>query len=200
MMKKIATIMAIIFAVCLFMTGQSIAEEERVPGEVRESLDTEMQTYDEMRTGAEDEQLPGARQGGLRTSPDDEMQTGWMTGLGQSMQVSKLMDKEVQGQNQENLGSVSDLYVSQDGRIEYLLISKDDEMVPIPWNQVQLTDQEDALTINITEQRFEDAPAFSEADLEQNEWQQEVRGFYGQEQQEAQDDLGGDEEYRTIGD
>jgi sporulation protein YlmC with PRC-barrel domain len=43
------------------------------------------------------------------------------------MQVSKLMDKEVQGQNQENLGSVSDLYVSQDGRVEYLLISRGDD-------------------------------------------------------------------------
>jgi hypothetical protein len=41
-------------------------------------------------------------------------------------------------------------------------------MVPIPFDQVQLTDQEDALTVNITEQRLEDAPAFSEADLEQD--------------------------------
>jgi sporulation protein YlmC with PRC-barrel domain len=225
-MKKIATIMAIVFAVCLFMTGQSIAEEEQVPGEVRESHDTEMQTYDEMQTSDEDKQVPGARQGGLRESADTEMQTSWMTGLGQSLQVSKLMDKEVQGQNQENLGSVSDLYVSQDGRIEYLLISRDDDMVPIPWDQVQQMDQEDALIVNITEQKFEDAPAFSEADFEQEEWRQEVRGYYGQEQQdlemeggqeaqdplemrqtdeetlgqEAQDDLEGEEEYRTIGD
>ncbi|MFW5810325.1 MAG: PRC-barrel domain-containing protein [Thermodesulfobacteriota bacterium] len=112
------------------------------------------------------------------------MQTGQMhQGSGQGMQASKLMEKEVQGQNQKKLGTVSDLYMSEDGKVEYLIISKGEDLIPIPWDQVQQMGQEEALTVNTDEQKLENAPAFSENDFQQSGWQQEVRGYYGQEQQ-----------------
>lgn len=165
MMKKIATIMAIVFTVCLLMTGQSMAA-----GEQKTSETGQTKTWKEGQT--------------------TEMQTGQMRqGSGQGMQASKLMDMEVQDQNQKKLGTVSDLFVSEDGKVEYLIISKGgmmgmgEDLIPIPWDQVQQMDQEEALTVNIDEQKLENAPTFSENDFQQPGWQQEVRGYYGQEQQ-----------------
>jgi sporulation protein YlmC with PRC-barrel domain len=179
MMKKIATIMAIVFAVCLFMTGQSIAAGAG-----------------QTDTRTDQQQTPGVGQDQTQQTPGIGQAETWREGqaagqgLGMGIQASKLMDMDVQGQNQENLGSVSDLYVSEDGRVEYLFISRGGvmgigaDLVPIPFDQVQRMDEEDTLFVNITEQRLENAPAFSEDDLQRTEWQQEVRGYYGQEQQD----------------
>jgi sporulation protein YlmC with PRC-barrel domain len=183
-MKKIATIMAIVFAVCLFMTGQSIAAGGQTTGAAGQ---TETRTGQQPATGADQTQT--------QQTPGISQSETWGEGqaaqsLGQGLQASKLMDMEVQGQNQENLGNVSDLYVSEDGKVEYLFISRGgvmgigEDLVPIPWDQVQRMGEEDTLIVNITEQRLENAPAFSEDDLQQMEWQQEVRGYYGQEQQD----------------
>ncbi len=66
-----------------------------------------------------------------------------MQGTSESSRVSKLMDIEVQGQNQKKLGKVSDLIVNGQGKIEYLIISSGgiagmgENHTPIPWDSVQ---------------------------------------------------------------
>ncbi len=116
-------------------------------------------------------------------------------GMHQSHQVSKLMDKEVQGQNENKIGKVSDLIVNEQGQIEYLIISSGgivgigENFIPIPWDKVQQTGQEDALVVNIDENQLKNAPKFSENALDQPEWQNEVRGYYGAGQQGSQEDI-----------
>ena len=107
---------------------------------------------------------------------------------------SELMDKDVHDQQGNELGSVNDLVISRDGEVEFLVVSEgdgilglgEDELTPIPFDQVDLdayTDEDDAITVQIDEQRFRDAPSFSDDQWEtftRGEMDQEVRGYYEQ--------------------
>jgi hypothetical protein len=77
MMKKIATIMAIVFAVCLFMTGQSIAAEEQSSWGGQTDTRTEACR---LRGSArrQTQQTPGA----ARLRAPMRNANSWMTGLG----------------------------------------------------------------------------------------------------------------------
>ncbi len=109
---------------------------------------------------------------------------------------SELMDKEVHDQQGNELGSVNDLVISRDGEVEFLVVSEGDgvlglgeeELTPIPFDKVDLdayTEEDDAITVKIDQQQFTEAPSFSDDQWEtftQGEMDQEVRGYYGEEE------------------
>ncbi len=109
---------------------------------------------------------------------------------------SELMDKEVHDQQGNELGSVNDLVISREGEIEFLVVSEgdgllglgEDELTPIPFDKVDLdafTEEDDAIVVQIDQQQFTEAPSFSDDQWEtftQGEMDQEVRGYYGEEE------------------
>ncbi len=189
--KKVVPVAVI--AGCLFVGGQSVAAGEG---------------YKSPKTQTDEQIQQTQTQKGRSHSQFGQSQ---MQGTSENRRVSNLMDKEVQGQNQKKLGKVSDLIVNGQGQVEYLIISSGgiaglgENHTPIPWDSVQQSGQEDALVVNIDENQLKNAPKFSEKTFDQPEWQNEVRGYYGDGQQDSQEnirfddqDRGGTQEDRTY--
>jgi sporulation protein YlmC with PRC-barrel domain len=119
-----------------------------------------------------------------------------------SIRASELMDKSVKDQQGNEIGSVEDLIVSQEGEVEFLILSEgaeflgigEEEFIPIPWDQVDAqgySPDQDELTVNVDEQTLREAPTFTDDEWQtftQGDMDQEVRGYYGQEQDPAMED------------
>jgi sporulation protein YlmC with PRC-barrel domain len=97
-----------------------------------------------------------------------------------------ILGKEAVTANGENLGSVEDVAISQDGRIAYVILARGEilgvggKLVPIPWNMVSFrmpaeqrepgqradkTSEDAKLVINVAKQDLDQAPT-----LNSDEW------------------------------
>lgn len=109
-----------------------------------------------------------------------------------SIRVSELMDLTVHDQQGNEIGDVSDLVVSREGEVEFLIVSEgaqflglgEEDLIPIPWDMVQ-ADQfipdEDIITVNVDEQTLREAPTFTDDQWEaftRGDMDQQVRGYY----------------------
>lgn len=124
-----------------------------------------------------------------------------------SIRASELMDKSVKDQQGTEIGSIKELIVSKEGEVDFLVLSGEEDLIPVPWDQVDAqgySQEQDSLTVNVDEQTIKDAPSFTEDEWQtftQGEMDQEVRGYYGQEQDPAmeQDEWQMDEEQPDQG-
>ena len=109
--------------------------------------------------------------------------------------ASSLMDYDVQDAEGNKVGSVSDIMIGPDGNVEYIVLSEgasflgfgDTDLIPVPWNKVntgQIGEDQDAVMLSLSKEELENAPVFNEDEWQaflQGERQQEVRGYYGTE-------------------
>lgn len=124
----------------------------------------------------------------------EKASAGEMTG-NNAIQASSLMDREVQDAEGNKIGSVADMMIGPDGNVEYIVLSEgagflglgDKDRMPLPWSKVETGDigeNQEALTVSLSKQELENAPAFNEEEWQaflKGEKQQEVRGYYGTE-------------------
>jgi hypothetical protein len=98
--------------------------------------------------------------------------------------ADKLMDQSLVSQEGEELGSIDNLVISEDGEV-FIALSRVDngDMVLIPWEAANLhKGEDDKLTASITEQQLEGAPTFQEyAEIASPHYEQEVHGYFGTE-------------------
>jgi hypothetical protein len=96
--------------------------------------------------------------------------------------VDDLKDQTVNSIDGEELGTIDNLLISDNGDV-FIVLSKDDKMVPVPWEAANLSKgQDDKLTSSITQQQLEGAPSMEDvADFSQHE--QEARGYFGTDSQ-----------------
>ena len=109
--------------------------------------------------------------------------------------ASSLMDYDVQDAQGNKVGSVSDIMIDQDGKVEYIVLSEgasflgfgDTDLVPVPWNKVDtghIGEDQDAVILSLSKEELENAPVFNADEWQaflKGERQQEVRGYYGTE-------------------
>jgi sporulation protein YlmC with PRC-barrel domain len=148
----------------------------------------------------------GSDKAGQAAVPDDAGQSamaGDRTQVEEQTNAAGLSDAEflktsdiigrtiVSGQG-EDLGSIEDLIIGDDGRVQYLILSRGgvmgmgDEFVPIPWIAADLRVQEDRLISSLDLQTIENAPSLNSEELANfgsPEFEQEVHGFYGTQPQ-----------------
>ncbi len=112
-----------------------------------------------------------------------------------AIQASFLMDREVQDAQGNKIGSVTDIMIGPDGKVEYIVLSEgsgllglgEKDFMPVPWSKVNtgnIAKDQEALTLSLNKQELENAPTFNEEEWQaflQGERQQEVRGYYGTE-------------------
>jgi sporulation protein YlmC with PRC-barrel domain len=103
--------------------------------------------------------------------------------VGEFLKLSELMDKEVKDQAGQEIGSIKDVLVSQEGEAKYLIFSHEDKMIPVPWEAAKLQVQQDEVTAQIDQQRLAAAPSFEEGQWPQFEtnYEQEIHTYYGTE-------------------
>jgi sporulation protein YlmC with PRC-barrel domain len=88
----------------------------------------------------------------------------------------------------QQLGEVKDLTLSDDGRVEYLMISRGgvwgfgSKLYAIPWKAAIARIHENALIVGLSKDRFESAPTFDNWNaFENGGYEQQVRAYYGEE-------------------
>jgi sporulation protein YlmC with PRC-barrel domain len=111
--------------------------------------------------------------------------------------LSEFMDANVKGTTGEDLGSIDDIIISQDGQAEYIVLSRGGvlgiggDLVPVPFDVAQPTKgPEGDITLNIDQQTLDQAPTVAENQLEDTAmWEQEVRGYFGDSQMGMQNGM-----------
>ncbi len=122
--------------------------------------------------------------------PINESQRAMMQ-RGEPMAVPRadaIIGLEVMNDAGQQLGKVEDLTFSDDGRINYLVISRGgvlgfgSKLCAIPWQSANTRIHENAVIVDVSKESLDNAPTFENwADFSQGDYQQQVRGYYGEE-------------------
>ncbi len=110
-------------------------------------------------------------------------------GMMSSTESFGINGKKVVSSQGEDLGSVKDVIVGSNGRVDYIIVSHGgalgfgDKLTPVPWNMVTGTEG-DTITLNVTKDRLAQAPTIPSGEYAQfntPEWNRKVHGYYGQD-------------------
>ena len=100
-----------------------------------------------------------------------------------------LIGKGVFNRDNEEIGSVNDIVIGKDGRVNYLIVEyggvmgMGDRLAPIPLSAVDRSyDNDNNLRINVSKEELDNAPNFADnawPDFNDDSYQDRLRGYYG---------------------
>jgi sporulation protein YlmC with PRC-barrel domain len=102
--------------------------------------------------------------------------------------ASDLIGKKIVSQQGQDLGEIKNLVISQDGQVEYIILSRGGmlgmgaKLVPVPWRAADLQVQENKITAGITKQQLQNAPSFDNdhwSEISNPDYKQRVNGYFG---------------------
>ncbi len=105
-----------------------------------------------------------------------------------TIRASEFIGKDVNNQQNENIGSISDILIDQAGNAQYFIISKGGlmgigaDLIPIPFKAKNFSLQDDAVTLTMDKQQWEEAPTFSSGEWDtigDQGFRDKVHGYYG---------------------
>jgi sporulation protein YlmC with PRC-barrel domain len=121
----------------------------------------------------------------ILTAQSFAAQAGEHKGQKDAMRVSKLMDKEVRTQDDQELGKVKDVVVDSEGEAAFVIVEGDEnKLYPIPITSFRHDKDKDQLITQISKDRLQNAPSFSEGDwpqFGQHDYKNRVYGYYGEQ-------------------
>jgi len=181
-MKHIVTLLAVLLVSFAFVGGAVFAagagEEKTAPGQMGTS---------ERGPGTEGVSPAQSPSGQRPMTPGERA----MMSTGNPMAVPRadaIIGLAVLNEEGQDLGKVADLTFSDDGRIVYLVISRGgflgfgSKLCAIPWQAATTRIHENALIVNLSEERLDQAPTFENwADLIRGDYELQVRAYYGEE-------------------
>jgi len=121
-----------------------------------------------------------------------------MSGKSKLISGDKIMGKDVINNSDEKLGTVDELIISQSNDdIQYLVVSSEGMLHPVPWNAVQCGDKdpnaadsgqekEKKIVIDMSRDQFHQGPTVQSADIQQfsdPSLKQKVDSFYSSQMQ-----------------
>jgi sporulation protein YlmC with PRC-barrel domain len=123
------------------------------------------------------QQQPGAQQQFGTMSP------GTQLGMDQKThRASELIGEKVEGSQGQELGKIKDIVFSDTGEIDFIVLSKEDKLIPIPFQAAELSKEQDKITFKgVDEQKLQNAPSLSEGEwqrLEDRQFEDQVRSYY----------------------
>ncbi len=170
-MQKKALFTVMVFIVALF-AGQAFAADQQRSGTNTGTIDRQQQN--QMQSSKQHENT--LQQAGMH-------------------KVSDLMGQKVVDQNGQELGSVDNMIVGNNGQVQYIILSRGGvlgvggTLVPVPWDAANLRTQGDQLVASISKQKLDSAPTFSGdnwAQISQPGYEQQLNSYYGSQQQQGQ--------------
>lgn len=130
------------------------------------------------------------RQERERQTQKDQKEKQWLSAEHRFQKGSDILGKDVRNRQDEDLGEIEDLVISQDdGQIVYAAVSyggvlgMGDKLFAAPWRSLRLDPQNDRFLLNVSADRLEDAPGFESdkwPDPNDEAWVVEVHEFWGQ--------------------
>jgi sporulation protein YlmC with PRC-barrel domain len=98
------------------------------------------------------------------------------------VRTGQLLGQSVLSPGGGSLGIVEDLVLAPDNQPHYLLVDRGDALIPVPWLHFDFDQEKSRLIYLDDQQRFEEAPAFSDASelgLSRLNWDQQIRSYWG---------------------
>ena len=80
---------------------------------------------------------------------------------GQSYRAKSVLGSKVMIDGEASVGTVDDIVFSDDGYIEYLIVSNEDKLVTVPWKATKFNFEKRMATVNITQERFKAIPTYT---------------------------------------
>jgi PRC-barrel domain len=96
--------------------------------------------------------------------------------------VSSVIGASVQIEGGTAVAKVEDLVINDDGCIDFVVVRYEERFVPIPWSLATVAFDQRIVTVDITRERFAQAPSFAGnrwADLRGDQFTGKVRSFFG---------------------
>jgi hypothetical protein len=96
--------------------------------------------------------------------------------------VSSVIGASVQIEGGTAVAKVEDLVISDDGCIEFVVVRYEERFMPIPWGLATVEFDRRIVSVDITRERFAQAPSFAGnhwADLRGEQFTGKVRSFFG---------------------
>jgi uncharacterized protein YrrD len=110
--------------------------------------------------------------------------------------INAVLGQTIKSREGEELGEVKDIIFSNDGTINYIILSKgggDDSLVPIPWQTENINVRENNIILSMNKEQMEDAPSFTTEEWErfaEQDFQNEVHGYYDTEKDKNKNNPG----------
>jgi len=82
-------------------------------------------------------------------------------GSTQAWRAKQILGAKVMLQGNAMAGTVEDIVFSDEGVIEYLLVSTNNKLVSVPWQAAKFNVQQQTATIDITQEQFQQVPTFT---------------------------------------
>ena len=150
---------------------KSTPNVDQLRAEVNQS---EVQKYTE---GKKDS---GEKGGSQKTAEGDRKESAMPLAQLDSEQAREFLDQKIVGKDGEELGKVTDLFTSQEGRPMYVVVQDEsDKLHPLPAQLVQANQKDKSLSADLDKQAFQNSPSFDEAQItRQQQWEPKVRGYF----------------------
>ena len=94
--------------------------------------------------------------------------------------LSDIKGSHVKNMQGEDLGTLDDFVIDTDGRVGFAILSHADKFVAIPFDAITYDQSEKRLSLNMSKERIDSAPAFDKStDLSRSAWTDEIFRYYG---------------------
>jgi len=94
--------------------------------------------------------------------------------------LSDIKGSNVKNMQGEELGTLDDFVIDTDGRVGFAILSHADKLVAVPFDAVTYDQSEKRLSLNMSKERIESAPAFDKTtDLSRPAWGDDIYRYYG---------------------
>ncbi len=160
----------------------SKSEIEKYTKEEKKSAEKEAEQQKQMAKSEKSQQEEGMKT--AQQKQQQQQKTGKDVQGMQATRARDLLDKKVMSKNDEELGTADNIYISEEGKAQFVIVNpkEGDQLRPIPADMVHKDPKADNLIADIDQQTFARAPGFSKQDkpeLAKSEWEQKLRGYYG---------------------
>lgn len=98
------------------------------------------------------------------------------------MAVFALKGKDALDRDGKALGRFDHIVISRDGRVDYVVLSHDRKLIPIPWNALEVSSKKDALVLDMDKNKLTNAPSIERKDflhaLTAPDFKDKINSFY----------------------
>ena len=178
----------------------SKSEIEKYTKEEKKSAEKEAEQQKQMAKSEKSQQEEGMKT--AQQKQQQQQKTGKEVQGMQATRARDLLDKKVMSKDDKELGTADNIYISEEGKAMFVIVNpkEGDQLRPIPADLVHKNPQKDNLKAEIDQQTFAQAPGFSKQDkpeLAKSEWEQKIRGYYGDKGQSQSGEMKKHHESKT---
>lgn len=80
---------------------------------------------------------------------------------GQSYRAKSVLGSKVMIEGEVSIGTVDDIVFSDEGYVDYLIVSNENKLVTVPWEATKFNFEKRMATVQITQERFKEIPTYT---------------------------------------